>query len=71
MGKQSIDGDNSQTGAMVAGLLDWPQASCVFSLDCAQDHSSVICLLFLLFCRQLLKKKLRAVHVSLKYLFLQ
>ena len=33
MGKQSIDGDNSQTGAMLAGLLDWPQASCVFSLE--------------------------------------
>ena len=41
MGKQSIDGDNSQTGAMLAGLLDWPQTSCVFSLECDQNNSSV------------------------------
>ena len=41
MAKQSIDGDNSQTGAMLAGLLDWPQASCVFSLECDQNNSSV------------------------------
>lgn len=25
LGKQSIDGDNNQTGQMLAGLLDWPQ----------------------------------------------
>lgn len=27
MGKQSIDGDNNQTGQMLAGMLDWPQAT--------------------------------------------
>ena len=27
MGKQSIDGDNNQTPQMLAGLLDWPQAT--------------------------------------------
>lgn len=27
LGKQSIDGDNNQTGQMLAGLLDWPQAT--------------------------------------------
>jgi len=27
MGKQSIDGDNNQTGQMLAGLLDWPQGT--------------------------------------------
>ena len=27
MGKQSIDGDNNQTGQMLAGLLNWPQAT--------------------------------------------
>ena len=27
LGKQSIDGDNNQTGQMVAGLLNWPQAT--------------------------------------------
>ena len=26
-GKQSIDGDNNQTGQMLAALLDWPQAT--------------------------------------------
>lgn len=27
MGKQSIDGDNNQTGQILAGLLQWPQAT--------------------------------------------
>jgi electron transfer flavoprotein beta subunit len=27
MGKQTIDGDNNQTPQMLAGLLDWPQAT--------------------------------------------
>ncbi|RYG44968.1 electron transfer flavoprotein subunit beta/FixA family protein, partial [archaeon] len=27
MGKQSIDDDSNQTGQMLAGLLDWPQAT--------------------------------------------
>lgn len=27
LGKQSIDGDCSQTGPMLAGLLGWPQAT--------------------------------------------
>lgn len=27
LGKQSIDGDNCQTGAMLAGLLGWPQVT--------------------------------------------
>lgn len=27
MGKQSIDGDNNQTGQMLAALLNWPQAT--------------------------------------------
>ena len=29
MGKQSIDGDNTQTPQLLAGLLDWPQATFV------------------------------------------
>ena len=49
MGKQSIDGDNSQTGAMLAGLLNWPQASCVFSLEYGQDHSSVMLFSFVFY----------------------
>lgn len=27
LGKQSIDGDNNQTGQMLAGMLGWPQVS--------------------------------------------
>lgn len=27
LGKQSIDGDCSQTGPMLAGMLGWPQAT--------------------------------------------
>ncbi|WP_028388679.1 electron transfer flavoprotein subunit beta/FixA family protein [Legionella fairfieldensis] len=33
MGKQTIDGDNNQTPQMLAGLLDWPQATFVSKLD--------------------------------------
>ncbi len=29
LGKQAVDGDNNHTGQMLAGLLDWPQASFV------------------------------------------
>jgi len=32
MGKQSIDGDNNQTGQMLAALLDWPQGTFVSEL---------------------------------------
>lgn len=32
MGKQSIDGDNNQTGQILAGLCDWPQATFVSKL---------------------------------------
>lgn len=28
LGKQSIDGDNNQTGQMLAGMLGWPQVRC-------------------------------------------
>ena len=27
LGKQAVDGDNNHTGQMLAGLLDWPQAT--------------------------------------------
>lgn len=40
MGKQSIDGDNGQTGSMLAGLLDCSQASCISSLTA--DQSSIV-----------------------------
>ncbi len=33
LGKQSIDGDNCQTGPMLAGLLNWPQCTFAASLS--------------------------------------
>ena len=33
LGKQSIDGDNNQTGQMLAGLLRWPQATFASKLE--------------------------------------
>ena len=40
LGKQSIDGDNCQTAAMLAGLLDWPQITCAAKLlDFSNNHT--------------------------------
>ena len=33
MGKQAIDGDNNQTGQMLAAMLDWPQATFISKLE--------------------------------------
>jgi len=33
LGKQAIDGDNNQTGAMLAGLMEWPQACAASKVD--------------------------------------
>merc|ERR1719491_71871 len=33
MGKQAIDDDSNQTGSMLAGLLDWPQAGSASKVD--------------------------------------
>ncbi len=35
MGKQAVDGDNNQTGQMLAGLLGWPQATFVSKINLA------------------------------------
>ncbi len=43
LGKQAIDGDNSQTGPMVAGLLDWPQASFASALQWQENELRVTC----------------------------
>lgn len=37
MGKQAIDGDNNQTPQMLAGLLNWPQATFVSGLKIKND----------------------------------
>lgn len=36
MGKQSIDGDNNQTGQMVAALLGWPQGTFASRIEFAE-----------------------------------
>jgi electron transfer flavoprotein beta subunit len=33
MGKQAVDGDNNQTGQMLAGLLGWPQATFISKIN--------------------------------------
>ena len=37
VGKQSIDSDYGQTAAMVAGQLDWPQATQLYSVSFSVD----------------------------------
>lgn len=41
MGKQSIDGDNTQTPQLLAGLLDWPQATFVSRIDPSSQSLTV------------------------------
>lgn len=38
MGKQTIDGDNNQTPQMLAGLLQWPQATYASKIEINTDH---------------------------------
>ena len=41
LGKQSIDGDNNQTGQMLAGLLGWPQACFASEVKIAGNEATV------------------------------
>ena len=41
MGKQAIDDDCNQTGQMLAGLLNWPQATFASNVDLQPDHALV------------------------------
>ena len=41
LGKQAIDGDNNQTGQMLAALLGWPQGTFASALDVADDKLQV------------------------------
>lgn len=41
MGKQAIDDDCNQTGQMLAGLLNWPQATFVSKVIFAEDKKSL------------------------------
>lgn len=40
-GKQSIDGDNNQTGQMLSALLDWPQATFASEVELDGDNTKV------------------------------
>jgi len=42
LGKQAIDGDNNQTGQMLAGLLNWSIGSFVSKLEVSDDSISVV-----------------------------
>ncbi|KAI0561975.1 Electron transfer flavoprotein beta subunit [Gracilaria domingensis] len=42
LGKQSIDGDNNQTGQMLAGMLGWPQGTFASKVDVESDSASAI-----------------------------
>ncbi len=41
MGKQSIDGDNNQSGQMLAALLDWPQGTFASEVNIAGGKADV------------------------------
>lgn len=41
LGKQAVDGDASQVGPMLAGILGWPQATFAAFLDLAKDERSI------------------------------
>lgn len=41
LGKQSIDGDNNQTGQMLAALLDWPQGTFASKLEVNEQQATV------------------------------
>ena len=41
LGKQAIDGDNNQTGQMLAALLGWPQGTFASKLDIGDDGIAV------------------------------
>ena len=42
LGKQAIDGDNNQTGQMLAGLLNWSIGSFVSKLEASNESISVV-----------------------------
>ncbi len=42
MGKQAVDGDANQVGQMLAGKLNWPQATFAATLELAADKKSLV-----------------------------
>jgi electron transfer flavoprotein beta subunit len=43
MGKQAVDDDSNQVGQMLAGLLDWPQATFVSKIEFLDNKTRVRC----------------------------
>jgi electron transfer flavoprotein beta subunit len=41
MGKQAVDGDNNQTGQMLAALLGWPQGTFISKVEMSDGHAKV------------------------------
>jgi electron transfer flavoprotein beta subunit len=41
LGKQAIDDDCNQAGQMLAGLLDWPQATCASKVTVQEERIAV------------------------------
>jgi electron transfer flavoprotein beta subunit len=41
LGKQAVDGDSNQVGQIVAGLLNWPQATFAATVEVAPDGKSI------------------------------
>jgi len=41
LGKQAIDDDSNQTGAMLAGLMGWPQAGCASSVTVDESKTMI------------------------------
>lgn len=44
LGKQSIDGDYSQTGPMLAGMLGWPQATFAAKVCRTYKQRGLVCM---------------------------
>jgi electron transfer flavoprotein beta subunit len=42
LGKQAIDDDANQVGQMLAGLLDWPQATFASKIEIGTDRATVV-----------------------------
>lgn len=41
LGKQAIDDDSNQTGAMLAGLMGWPQAGCASNVEVDESKTFI------------------------------
>jgi len=41
LGKQAIDDDSNQTGQLLAGMMEWPQASSASTVEVSEDKATV------------------------------